>query len=175
MCNNKWLREKEREMKLSKSMLRKEPKLILLYRRWLMRITKWWELIKWNKIKVNKTWYSVLPRREHFLIDKDNLKSTKRSSLENSLNHNKIELIICKQWKKPLKDKERLFSLSLKEKKPREELNLKVSNKWETIFTLKNKRRKPDDKKLLTTPKKFNKKKSSKPLKITNSNLRPKD
>jgi len=42
-------------------------------------------------------------------------------------------------------------------------------------FTLKNKRRKLDDKKLLITTKKFNKKKSFKPLKIINSNLRPKD
>ena len=140
-----------------------------------MRTMKWWELIKWNKIKVNKTWFSVLLRRKPFLIDKDNSKSMKRSSLENSLVHNKIELIISKQWKKLLNVKEKQYSPSLREKKLREDRLLNHSNKWETIFTLKNKRRKLDDKKLLTTPRKFNRKKSSKPLKIINSNLRPKD
>lgn len=140
-----------------------------------MRTMKWWELIKWNKIKVNKTWFSVLLRRKPFLIDKDNSKSMKRSSLENSLVHNKIELIISKQWKKLLNVKEKQYSLNLREKKLREDRLLNHSNKWETIFTLKNKRRKLDDKKLLTTPRKFNRKKSSKPLKIINSNLRPKD
>ena len=43
------------------------------------------------------------------------------------------------------------------------------------IFTLRNKRKKLDDKKLLITTKKFNKKRSSKLLKIINSNSKPKD
>jgi len=43
------------------------------------------------------------------------------------------------------------------------------------IFTLRSKRKKLDDKKQLITTKKFNKKRSSKLLKIINSNLRPKD
>lgn len=40
---------------------------------------------------------------------------------------------------------------------------------------LKNKKRKLDQKNKLNTLKKFNKKKSSKPLKIINSNSRPRD
>lgn len=136
---------------------------------------KWWELLKWNKIKANKTWFSVLLRRKPFLIDKDNLKSMKRSSLENSLNHNKIELIISKQWKKLLNVKEKPFSKSSNKKKPREDKHLKALSKWETISTLKSKRKKLDDKKWQTTTKSKIKKKSSKLPRITNSNLRPKD
>jgi len=43
------------------------------------------------------------------------------------------------------------------------------------IFTLRNKRKKLDDKKPPIITKKFNKKRSSKLLKIINSNSRPKD
>jgi len=43
------------------------------------------------------------------------------------------------------------------------------------IFTLRSKRKKLDDKKQPITTKKFNKKRSSKLLKIINSNSRPKD
>jgi len=175
MCNNKWLKEKEWEIKLLKSMLKKELRLIILCRRWLMKIMKWWELIRWSKIRVNKTWFLVLLRRKPFFKDKENLKSMNRSSWEDSLSHNKIELIIYKQWKKLLNDKERSYSKSLQKKSKREEKLLSLLNRWETIFKLRNKRRKLDDKKELTTPRKLIKKKSSKLLKITNSNLKPKD
>jgi len=140
-----------------------------------MKITKWWELTEWNRIRVNKTWFLVLLRRKLFFRDKESLKSMNKNSSEDLLPHNKTELIIYKQWKKLLKDKEMPYSRSLLKRKLREDMLLNLLRQWETTFTLKNKRRKLDDKKLLITTKKFNKKKSSKLLKIINSNLRPKD
>ena len=140
-----------------------------------MRIMKWWELIRWNRIKVNKTWFLVSMRRRLFLKDKENLKSMKRSSWEDLQLHNKIEPIISKPWKRLLRDKEKQSSGNSNKRSWKEELPKKVLREWEMISMLKNKKRKLDKRNKLNTTKKFNKKKSSKPPKIINSNSRPKD
>ena len=108
----RWSIENNLERMHSWNIKRNEPMSIPLSTKWLKKITKWLESIKWNKNRVNKIWSSQSTKRKHSFKDKKSSKNTKKSLCVNMHLSNRRELIICKPWRPRLRHRERQSSIN---------------------------------------------------------------
>ena len=139
--NNRWSIEKILGWKHCKNIKKKDKMSMLSLIRWLKRIMKWLELIKWSKSKVNKIWFFLSTKRKLCFSDRKSSKSMRKNWFASMLPSNKRELIISKLWRWRPRHKERLFSISLLWRRNNDEKSRSILRIWEIICKLRKERR----------------------------------
>ena len=113
MFKIKWSTEKNWDKKLTRSIRMRENKSTPSSTRWLMKIMKCLESIKWSKSNLNKTWSFHSMRRKHFWNVKRNLMNMKKNWSEDTLLSNKNVQVLFKPWKTKLRLNVKLSSRNL--------------------------------------------------------------
>lgn len=136
---------------------------------------KWWELVRWNKSKVNKIWSYLLMRRRHLSKDKGNSKSMRKNLSEDMEPSNNQDQTSFKLWKRLPKPKEKQFSKNSPPKNQPEELKPNMLKIWETTYKFKKTRKESVHKRDLIMKRKLDKNTNFRLPRIISSNLRPRD